>query len=109
MRQPGGYCDPAGELTGKAAPGLVLELVLAAGEPLSGTVGPIGGSARVPFHGWIALMSAIGQFRATTGGTGSLSGPGGPAATDRAHQGVLDRVDGADEAADTAKRRKSGA
>ena len=78
MAQPGGYPDRAGELTGKAAPGLVLELVLAAGEPLSGTVGPIGGSARVPFHGWIALMSAIGQLQAAAGAPGPLPGPGRP-------------------------------
>ena len=78
MTQPGGYPDPADELTGKAAPGLVLELVLEAGEPLCGTVGPIGGSARLPFHGWIALMSAIGQLRAAEGIPGPLSGPGQP-------------------------------
>lgn len=76
MTEPGGYPDAADELAGITAPGLVLELVLAAGEPLSGTVGPIGGSARVPFHGWIALMSAIGQLRASAGGAGPLSGPG---------------------------------
>ena len=76
MAQPGGYPDPAGELTGAAAPGLVLELVLAAGEPLSGTVGPIGGSARVPFHGWIALMSAIGQLRAAASIPDPLPGSG---------------------------------
>ena len=78
MTEPGGHPDPAGELAGFAAPGLVLELVLAAGEPLSGTVGPIGGTARVPIHGWIALMSVIGQLRATAGGAGPLSGPGRP-------------------------------
>jgi hypothetical protein len=76
VTQPGGHPDPAGELAGVAAPGLVLELVLVAGEPLSGTVGPIGGSARVPFQGWIALMSAIGQLRNNAGAAGPLSGPG---------------------------------
>ena len=46
---------------------LVLELILADGEPLSGTVGPPGGRAPLAFHGWIDLMSAIHMLRA--GGT----------------------------------------
>jgi len=43
---------------------LVLELILADGEPLSGTVGPPGGRAPLAFHGWIDLMSAIHMLRA---------------------------------------------
>jgi len=43
---------------------LVLELTLADGEPLSGTVGPPGGPAPLAFHGWIDLMSAIHMLRA---------------------------------------------
>ena len=42
---------------------LVLELTLADGEPLSGTVGPPGGPAPLAFHGWIDLMSAIHILR----------------------------------------------
>jgi len=47
-------------------PLLVLELVIAEGEPLSGTVGLASGP-RVAFHGWIDLMSAISTLRADAG------------------------------------------
>jgi hypothetical protein len=43
---------------------LVLELSLADGDPISGTVGVIGGPPAMPFHGWIDLMSAINALRA---------------------------------------------
>jgi hypothetical protein len=42
---------------------LVLELSLAHGDPVSGTVGVIGGPPATPFHGWIDLMSAIHTLR----------------------------------------------
>jgi hypothetical protein len=48
---------------------LVLELSLAPGDPVSGTVGVIGGPPPVPFHGWIDLMSAINTLRAVAGKT----------------------------------------
>jgi hypothetical protein len=47
---------------------LVLELSLADGEPLSGTVGVLGGAPATPFHGWIDLMSAINSLRAEADG-----------------------------------------
>jgi len=37
----------------------VLELVVCGSQPLSGQVGPAGAPHRIPFHGWIDLMSAI--------------------------------------------------
>jgi hypothetical protein len=43
---------------------LVLELSLADGDAVSGTVGILGGLSSVPFHGWIDLMSAINSLRA---------------------------------------------
>jgi hypothetical protein len=44
---------------------LVLELCLADGDSVSGTVGVAGGPPAVPFHGWIDLMSAINALRAS--------------------------------------------
>jgi hypothetical protein len=38
---------------------LTLELDVSGSEPLSGHVGPAGTPERIPFHGWIDLMSAI--------------------------------------------------
>ena len=49
--------------TGEAFP-LVLELSLAEGDPLSGTVSAAGLQPARPFHGWIDLMSAINSLRA---------------------------------------------
>jgi hypothetical protein len=46
---------------GEAFP-LVLELSLAEGNPVSGTVGVAGGQPAMPFHGWIDLMSAINSL-----------------------------------------------
>jgi hypothetical protein len=43
---------------------LVLELSLADGDPVSGTVGVAGAEPAMPFHGWIDLMSAINSLRA---------------------------------------------
>ena len=48
---------------GNAFP-LVLELSLAEGDPVSGTVGVAGAQPAMPFHGWIDLMSAINSLRA---------------------------------------------
>jgi hypothetical protein len=48
---------------GKPFP-LVLELSLAEGDPVSGTVGVAGSQPAMPFHGWIDLMSAINSLRA---------------------------------------------
>jgi len=48
---------------GEAFP-LVLELSLAEGDPVSGTVSVAGGQPAMPFHGWIDLMSAINSLRA---------------------------------------------
>jgi hypothetical protein len=63
-RQDGDMREPAQE-----AFALVLELSLANGDPLSGTVGVAGGPPPVPFNGWIDLMSAINNLRAATGNT----------------------------------------
>jgi hypothetical protein len=52
---------------------LILELVIAETEPLSGTVGPAGREARLDLHGWIDLTSAI-----TTFGAGHAENPPGP-------------------------------
>ena len=49
---------------GQAFP-LVLELSLADGDPVSGTVGVAGGPPAIPFHGWIDLMSAVNSLRVT--------------------------------------------
>jgi hypothetical protein len=38
---------------------LILELVISGARPLSGRIGPAGTSDRIPFNGWIGLMSAI--------------------------------------------------
>jgi hypothetical protein len=54
---------------------LALELIIAATEPLTGTVGPAGGGFPVPFHGWIDLMAAISSL-----GGGFHAGPGWPGA-----------------------------
>ncbi len=42
---------------------LVLELSVTAGDPVSGTVGVVGRSPAIPFHGWMDLMSAINTLR----------------------------------------------
>jgi hypothetical protein len=46
---------------GEAFP-LILELSLAEGDPVSGTVGMACGQPAIPFHGWIDLMSAINSL-----------------------------------------------
>jgi hypothetical protein len=51
------------DATGATRP-LVLELTLADGEPLSGTVGLPGCQPPLAFHGWIDLMTAIHMLRA---------------------------------------------
>ncbi len=61
--------DDAGPGPAGQALCLVLELSLADGNPVSGTVGVAGGPPPVPFHGWIDLMSAINTLRATAGTT----------------------------------------
>jgi hypothetical protein len=43
-------------------PPLVLEMTICEADPLAGTVGPANGTGRVPFRGWIDLMSAIGTL-----------------------------------------------
>ena len=45
----------------EAGPGewLVLKLVISSSQPLSGQVGLAGTPHRIPFRGWIDLMSAI--------------------------------------------------
>jgi len=50
-----------GTQAGEAGPGecLVLELVISSSQPLSGQVGLADTPHRIPFHGWIDLMSAI--------------------------------------------------
>jgi len=52
---------------------LVLELVIADTDPLTGTVRPAGGRAPVAFHGWIDLMAAISSL-----GGGCHTEPGLP-------------------------------
>ena len=47
-----------------AAGQLVLELIIAGTEPLSGTIRPAGSESPVPFHGWIDLMGAISSLGA---------------------------------------------
>jgi len=46
---------------------LVLELSLADGDPVSGTIGIAGRPPATTFHGWIDLMSAINTLRAAAG------------------------------------------
>jgi hypothetical protein len=58
--------------TGAACP-LVLELILAATEPPTGTVRAAGAEAPVAFHGWIDLMAAISSL-----GVRSRAEPGLP-------------------------------
>jgi hypothetical protein len=48
---------------------LILELSLAHGDPVSGTVGVIGHPPATEFHGWIDLMSAINSLRTDAGKT----------------------------------------
>ena len=50
-----------GTQAGEAGPGerLVLQLVISSSQPLSGQVGRADTPHRIPFHGWIDLMSAI--------------------------------------------------
>lgn len=67
--QPGGdrpeHCDQPASARPRPVPRpLVLELVLADGEPFSGTVGPADGQHPLAFRGWIDLMSAIHVLRA---------------------------------------------
>jgi hypothetical protein len=50
-------------IAGMAFP-LVLELSLAEGDLVNGTVSVAGGQPATPFHGWIDLMSAINSLRA---------------------------------------------
>lgn len=63
-RQEGDGPEPA-----SAAFPLVLELSLADGDPVSGTVGVLGGPPATSFLGWIDLMSAIYSLRADAGRT----------------------------------------
>ncbi len=59
-------------VTGQAAPqarglpagSLVLRLVIADTEPLSGWIGPQQAAVALDFSGWIGLMSAINELRA---------------------------------------------
>jgi hypothetical protein len=64
-RWPGRNLPPDHQQRPGAARPLVLELIIAGTEPLTGTVRPVGGPP-VAFHGWIDLMAAIS----------SLGGPG---------------------------------
>jgi hypothetical protein len=41
---------------------LVLELIIAGTEPLTGTLRPAGRAVPVAFHGWIDLMAAISSL-----------------------------------------------
>jgi hypothetical protein len=62
----------AADAPGPPARSLVLQLVIAPTEPLSGSVGPQQQPAvRVDFSGWIGLMSAINELRAGQVGTSS--------------------------------------
>ena len=56
-----------GDESGRAAFPLILELSLADGDPVRGTVGVASGPPATPFHGWIDLMSAINTLRAGVG------------------------------------------
>jgi hypothetical protein len=53
---------------------LVLELVIASTEPLSGTVGSADSAHRLAFQGWIDLMSAISTLGASHEADRPLSG-----------------------------------
>jgi hypothetical protein len=63
------YDHSHGTQAGGAGPErqLVLELVICGSQPLSGQVGPAGAPHRIPFHGWIDLMSAIHTLCASAG------------------------------------------
>lgn len=52
----------SGELTA-----VVLELTLNSAEPIGGSVGRAGEQERLPFCGWVDLMSAINSLRTATG------------------------------------------
>jgi hypothetical protein len=56
--------DGGGPESGGLADPLVLELSLAGGDPVNGTIRVVGGPPATPFHGWIDLMSAINSLRA---------------------------------------------
>jgi hypothetical protein len=70
---PAARAEQGAETASRACPPLILELVIAETEPLSGTVGPAGREARLDLHGWIDLTSAI-----TTFGAGHAENPPGP-------------------------------
>ena len=70
--------DPRRAVSGRAdfhgdvpdqADAVVLELVIAGTEPISGTVRRAGSEDTEDFHGWIDLMSIIGSL-----GTGAAGG-----------------------------------
>jgi hypothetical protein len=69
---PNGFGDSASSIgksalqAGENCP-LVLELVISATNPLSGTVGRLGGDTPVVFRGWIDLMGAISGLSAGHG------------------------------------------
>jgi hypothetical protein len=64
----------AQEEPGPPARSLVVRLVIADTEPVSGSVGPQHQPAvRIDFSGWIGLMSAINELRA--GQPGTSAGP----------------------------------
>jgi len=50
-----------------ATTGLVLELVIAGTEPLSGTVRQADSEDLIAFHGWIDLMGALSSLGARSG------------------------------------------
>lgn len=62
----GCLAKPAGQAAGATCP-LVLELVISATNPLSGTVRRSGGDRPVGFRGWIDLMGAISALSAGHG------------------------------------------
>jgi len=70
--------DAAEARGGRITPRLILELAVAAGEPLSGTIGLIGEPSRVSFHGWIDLMGAISRLRSGEDVSEQLPGSGPP-------------------------------
>jgi hypothetical protein len=72
---PGGAWLEAGtgrEAGGERLPGpagaLVLKLVIAATDPLTGTVELPGQAPGISFNGWIDLMSAVSALAASDGG-----------------------------------------
>lgn len=67
--QPGGSGSEAAPATAGRRQPIVLELSLAPGEPVRGTVGRPG-RAPTPFQGWIDLMSAINSLRGAAGPAG---------------------------------------